>query len=453
MPTTPFQPTITLGSDQPQSDAERNFIDETPPNIFPENSDSNWGFKRKIFCEIVQEAIDQLDTLYQERFIDSSNQFLDEWEAQMLVPVAPAGFDVISRRSIVKNRLKKGSFTRDRMNHLVENAILSTLGTPTQFTPDGLALDANGITLYGETLASALPSLYRLHYAHDNFGFDVVIRSDVAINVANLYRELVHFVPAGMNFSILSQANVRDYQRIVIADGPTGYWPLCTTIGTGNPWQSIVGPSQILTPAGSPANVSALVQRGGLSISDTGSRDFNGTTDYAVAPAYAGYAFGSGPYTLECWVMPDALPAGGLDAYAMSHFGDNLAGAGRLGIYNSTGTAPQWYFYSARGIDNISIEIKSPTPTPTIGSVYHIVGTWTGRIAKLYVNGVKVGEMDAGENFVPGYPFNAQGLYIGRYAHVSTHFWNGKIDEPTIYGYALSDAQILRHYQTGLDTG
>src|SRR5262245_15407249 len=102
---TKFQPTIptqTGGS----TEAEQNSIDETPPNIFPENQESNWGFKRRIFCNTLQEAIEQLNTIYNERFIDSTVVFLDEWEEQMGVPIAPTNFTAGDRKAVLKSRLQ-----------------------------------------------------------------------------------------------------------------------------------------------------------------------------------------------------------------------------------------------------------------------------------------------------------------------------------------------------------
>lgn len=456
MATTPFQPPIGIdgSSDWVLTEAERNFIDETPANLFPENPDSNWGFKRKIFCDKLQVSIDQLATIYKERFIDTSEQFLDEWEEQYLIPKAPTDLDLVARRNIVKNRMKKGAFTRQRIQNLVEASILSEFETPTQLNPDGLALDANGLTLFDEP-AIPLQNYYRIYYDSSTFTYTVYVVNLVTINAANLFRELRHFSPGGTDFTINNSLdNIRDYQRTVLADGPTAYWPLQTTSGTGFPWNSIAGLTLTLVtgvPGSIPATSVALVQRGGMYTPDNGARDFDGVDDMLTIPINSSLAFGTGPRTFEAWISLDALPTSGVyfpvfawppaSGGVYSIFGVANLGSGARFVYKAAATA---------GAADIAEGVVTSI-TPSTGTTYHIVGTWDGGgLLRYYVNGAKVLEQNFGQK--DWIPLLGSGNKIGNGQGVADWF-NGKIDEPAIYGNILSDAQVLRHYQTGIDTG
>lgn len=160
---TGFQP--TLPAEQPFSDAELAFMDESPPGLFPENQDSNFGFAvRKIFSDRVQELINQLDTIYNEKFVSSSLNYLSEWEIQVGLPVAPTGWTLPQRRNAVTNRLRKGAFTNAARRSIVENFITITFGPAPAFDASGLPLDAGGIPLY-----SGVSSLDQTYVIRENW--------------------------------------------------------------------------------------------------------------------------------------------------------------------------------------------------------------------------------------------------------------------------------------------
>src|SRR4051794_29165101 len=105
MTTTPFQPTLP---DEIQfTDAEFAFMEDCPPKLFPENQDSNLGLIRKIFCDRTQELADQQQTIYNERFVPTAEQFLDEWEIDTGLPINPTGISIAQRRSNILAVLAK----------------------------------------------------------------------------------------------------------------------------------------------------------------------------------------------------------------------------------------------------------------------------------------------------------------------------------------------------------
>lgn len=441
MPTIPPEGTYT--------DAERRFIANQPPGLWPENQDSAFGQLRRVLTDEVQINRDKVDSLAQELFISTASQYLSLWEEELGVAIAPSGKTVAQRRAVLLSRLKHGASTRALRDAIVAEFVSTTFGQPSAFTLAGIPLTAGGIPLYGDL---ADPStLYRIYEDPSTFSYLVRIKNTNTPDINALARELTRITPAGISFTIdNSLTNILDYQRAVLSDRPTSYWPLVTTSGTGNPWQSIAGAGNILTPESSPTNVSALIQNGGGVVGDTQARSFDGVDDALDSPDVVEYGFGAGPYSLEAWVKFTALPTTGNRMDVLSLGGDIYAGRGRIGVMNA-GAGARWSFGAAYQTDPVLIDAEPgiDTPVPVTGTTYHIVGTWTGQRARFYVNGVKV--VDVAYNITNPKPFTGLGVKIGRYWHFATAFVNGVIDEPAVYGYALSDAQVLAHYKTGIN--
>lgn len=79
---------------------------------------------------------------------------------------------------------------------------------------------------------------------------------------------------------------------------------------------------------------------------------------------------------------------------------------------------------------------------PTPGQWSHVVATWDGRVARLYVNSNRVASATTTH-----WPNGTDTLYLGRgdgEAGIGT--LDGRLDEVTFYGVALSHDTILQHY-------
>ena len=81
----------------------------------------------------------------------------------------------------------------------------------------------------------------------------------------------------------------------------------------------------------------------------------------------------------------------------------------------------------------------------TLNAWTHLVGTFSGTTARLYVNGVL-----AGTGTVTSYqPQTAKPLAIGQSEPGSGFFFPGSLDEPAVYGSALTASQIQNDYVLG----
>lgn len=128
------------------------------------------------------------------------------------------------------------------------------------------------------------------------------------------------------------------------------------------------------------------------------SNYFNGSTDYLTAPASAGWAFGSGDFTVECWVYftstPQTVTQFAIIANQVS--ADNATWT--LQTYNGNFRWVHWsggYYITG-----------SSTLVPNVW--YHVAVARTGGVNRLFVNGV----LDGSVTGVQAYTTNAI-LYIG----------------------------------------
>jgi hypothetical protein len=199
MTTTPNQP--TLPAEKVFTEAELIFMDESPPGLFPENQDSNFGFViRKIFSDLAQDCSDWQTTLYNERFVETALQFLDQWEIDVGLPANPVGISISQQRVAVLARLQRGPFTRARRNALIESYISTTFGSPIQLVPEGVPFD--DIPIFGEV--ADMSSLYLVVENIPGFSYLVWISNTNTPDLASLTRELKRITPAGISFTITS---------------------------------------------------------------------------------------------------------------------------------------------------------------------------------------------------------------------------------------------------------
>lgn len=161
---TQFQP--TLPPEIAPTDAELDFIELSPGGLFPENQDSNFGLLRKIWCDKITDLATQQALMYNEKFPDTSTQFLDDHERQYGLPIASTSLTIAQRRQNVLNRIRVGPFTRARRIAILENFITATFGTPIMLTPDGVAMDAAGVPLFSE--GGTVTSLYSVRENQPN---------------------------------------------------------------------------------------------------------------------------------------------------------------------------------------------------------------------------------------------------------------------------------------------
>jgi hypothetical protein len=142
----------------------------------------------------------------------------------------------------------------------------------------------------------------------------------------------------------------------------------------------------------------------------TWSNYFNGSTDYLTTPANTAFAFGTGDFTIECWV------------YTNSSATQRIVSTGNLG-----GTP--YEFVLVNTSSNVYVDFFDGTTDNTTGSNYvtqnqwvHLAVTRQGTALKLFINGVVSGSATNSVNLTA-----AGTLTIGRYGQAASGYFSGYI--------------------------
>jgi hypothetical protein len=264
-----------------------------------------------------------------------------------------------------------------------------------------------------------------------------------------------------------------DYPSTVLSQNPVGYWRLSETVQPPTA-QSANDAGSLGAPAiGQYLLGPKLGEPGALTGSSaTSVRFFNPTQDPTLGKTkvevpYLDALNPSGPFSVEFWAKPSmvvtdvfcmAASLNSDSAIAPSPNSNPRAGWLFYQRGSTNGTPNQWQFRLGNAssyLDNDAIR----GGTVTTGTWHHIVGTYDGTNATLYVNGVQVAS-----GAISGYqPNDARPFRIGTTCFdgalgaVGTFAGNrgfdGWLEEVAFYGSALSASDISAHYNAGKSNG
>jgi hypothetical protein len=212
------------------------------------------------------------------------------------------------------------------------------------------------------------------------------------------------------------------YSTAVMADGPVGYWRLGESSGTTA--ADVTGGQ-----AGTYFNSPILGSPGLLSGETNTAARLDGVNDYVRVASTSGLS-PTAAVSVEAWIKPEALPA--------------------AGAFASIATKPEAYSLQLNGPKLEFTVMRSGQRYRTqaaagaiqVGQAYHVVGTFDGANARLYVNGAQVATMAL--TGAVGSSTNA--LNFGSWDGSSERF-KGTIDEVAVFANALSASRVTAHYQ------
>jgi len=423
-----FQPEIE--SEFPLTDAELGFMEDSPPHIYPDNQNSNLGTViRKPWSDRIDELVIQQDTLYTERFAQTSLLFLDEWERAVGLPINPQLRTVEQRRIDVMIRLQKGPFTRTRRRQIVEQYIAYTqFGAAVILLPPGVELVSGGVPLYAE--AGAVNTVYRIYEDVPAFRYAVYIRSDVTPDMTAVNRELKRATPAGISFTIdNSRSQPLAYNWEVYNSRPSAYYRMHTN-GAG---VDATAYARTATVTGTPTDVAGLIP----AVSTDRARSF-ASGQYITVPTIGSvtlpYRLGP-PFSVEAWATVPTLTTGQSTVIASRNWINN---GWMFGNFTNASGTPQTMF--GIGLSNTanSITVNSLAP----GTVAHYVMTYDYQTLIVYRNGVEIGRRTV---------TNGGGEIAIDPSTGKTNSVAQVVDELAFYDHVLPPNEILRHYHTGLN--
>lgn len=236
-------------------------------------------------------------------------------------------------------------------------------------------------------------------------------------------------------FKMLARTELRGYQATVLRDAPVAYYRMGDG---GSTMFDSSGHDRDGTYFGGHSVASTLVAGG------DSARFFDGVDAYAQANI-SGIPFqtiDAQPVTLECWVN---IPSG-FDSGYIAH----LAGG------DVTTTAGSYIQIFGNGslitvtANTASVNSVIATPGNAVDTDHHIVAVWSGSALTVWIDGVSYtaavtgagsgGKPEANSLHVGGLVATPVGVLVGIEA---------TIDEVAVYDYALTAAQVARHYLSG----
>jgi hypothetical protein len=214
------------------------------------------------------------------------------------------------------------------------------------------------------------------------------------------------------------------YRNAVLTDNPLAYWRLGESVGA-------VAVDELVAHSGAYAGRPVLGQPGALA-GDADAAAAFGAGAYAVV-AYSA-ALNPRAFSVEVW----AYPTGAAGTYR--------------GVLASRDYPYGWVLYAGRDDawqfwinDDPAAMLVIRGPAVVLNRWTHLVGTFDGTTARLYVNGALVA-LGTPSSYTPN---ATQPLTIGQGPPGNGFFFPGKLDEVALYGAALSAAQVQNHHRIG----
>ena len=306
--------------------------------------------------------------------------------------------------------------------------------------PQGRSVFPGGSVTLSPTVAGSLP----IHYQWFNGSAPVNGGNASTLTISNVSPANIGSyslrVTNGGGYAISGAATVallpaaaNTYESLVVADAPEAYWRLNEASG---PILDSMGRHDGSASGG----YFARGQTGALAgNADTCVQFDHGSQDLVTVPYSAN--LNSVPFSIECWAQYTGPSP--LDAYysplASSYF-DGSVNHGYV-MYGTTASA--WECWLGKGAGTWTFSQGAPVVQSTWA---HLVETFDGTTAKMYVNGVLT-QSSSVASFLPnpGQPF-----YIGCNLAYGSYFFTGFIDEVACYKSVLSPERVNAHYNLGV---
>jgi Concanavalin A-like lectin/glucanases superfamily len=214
------------------------------------------------------------------------------------------------------------------------------------------------------------------------------------------------------------------YDGVIDVDTPVSHWKL----GGATTAVDRKGVRNLPAVNGPVASAATLIANNGADSSNTfvrASQQFFGTP----LATGIGAPYESSVWSVEAW-------------FKVASLGTTIGVVGRSdhqAIRIDSAAKIQLRWEDSSGVGNVLDAVNA-----VIGTTYHVVGTFDGADAILYVNGVEKARRATSSNTLP----NAVPT-IGSQNYGTPLAFNGTVDEVAWYTTVLSPARVLAHYRSG----
>jgi hypothetical protein len=230
----------------------------------------------------------------------------------------------------------------------------------------------------------------------------------------------------------LLPADANTYESLVVGDAPEAYWRLNDVSGAildsmGRHDGTLSGSAFYLY------NTGALTNNADTCVYfDTASRN-QVTVPYSTN-------LNAVPFSIECWAQYTGPSP--LDAYYAPLASTDFDGSANRGYVMYATPSSAWECWLGTGVGTWTFSHG----TSVVQSAWaHLVETFDGTTAKMYVNGFLT--VSAGSSFLRNLQ---QPFYIGNNPSFGDRFFTGYIDEVACYKSVLSPGSVNAHYNLGV---
>ncbi len=263
-----------------------------------------------------------------------------------------------------------------------------------------------------------------------------------------------------------------DYPATVLSQEPVGYWRLNETVQPPSPRPAANIGSLGAAGEGRYLFAPRRGEPGALAgTSATSVKFFNPNQDPAFGGSKIEVPFKTnlnpnGPFTVEFWAKPTTIvsnlfcPVASLNSDpAIGPSTNSNPRAGWLFYQSTNATAGnEWQFRLGNASDYLD-DNAIRGGTVTTGVWHHIVGTYDGAKASLYVNGAQVSSRTInGYRANDARPFRIgttcfDGILGDTGSYSGNRGFDGWLEEVAFYGTALSASDVAAHYNTARTNG
>ncbi|HEX3716865.1 MAG TPA: LamG-like jellyroll fold domain-containing protein [Verrucomicrobiae bacterium] len=232
------------------------------------------------------------------------------------------------------------------------------------------------------------------------------------------------------------------YGKTVLADSPISYWRLNDPANSSSAYDYVGGNNG--TVNGSVTFGAPQSSDGGLG----GCAAFNSSGEGRIDVPY-NTNLNTSEFTVEAWVYVNATTG----TY-QSPITCRNTGNGDLGYIFYLNPSQDWSYWFG-GINAAGFNEITYSTAATLDAWTHLVGTWDGAIMRFYINGTQIGASTPTDNPKTVTPGMSEPLSIGAGGSelaAGEYYLDGSMDEVAYYDYALSQAQVLAHYQAAIDS-